>query len=429
MIRKGLRPGFKIGIDLPVQDDGFRRVLPFRRSWLAIGILVAMDTAFIIPAVLTFQQAAAQWGKLDGLFDLVIAVFLSAWLLGWSIAPLLMTTILIVLLFGREVIKAHPGRVDLFIGLPFLGFTALYDVARMRNLRSEQPKNKSGKSWRGSHLAFDYGANKVSFGSDISSGEAGELRGRIEMATGRTIRSGAALPEELEGKWKPKPEIAEEVGSQAPSTITSMEVQPLTLASPSTLALIIANLVPVAGTLFLGWDLSDVMVIYWAESAVIGFFNLCKIVVIGRWGALLAGPFFLGHFGGFMAVHFLFIYTIFVKGLDGMNDGADDLAEVALVFIALWPALAILFASHAFSFFNNFLGRQEYQGKTVKDQMTEPYNRIIFMHMVLIFGGGLTLILGGAIPVLILVIGLKIYFDVKAHLKEHRSRAPGFNPE
>jgi hypothetical protein len=65
----------------------------------------------------------------------------------------------------------------------------------------------------------------------------------------------------------------------------------------------------------------------------------------------------------------------------------------------------------------------------VKDQMTEPYNRIIFMHMVLIFGGGLTLILGGAIPVLILVIGLKIYFDVKAHLKEHRSRAPGFNPE
>jgi len=433
MIRKGLRPGFKIGMDLPGQDDGFRRVLPFKRSWIAIGILVAMDTAFIIPAVLIFQQAATQWGKLDSLFDLVIAVFLSAWLLGWSIAPLLMTTILTVLLFGREVIKAHPGRVDLFIGLPFLGFTAQYDVARMRNLRSEQPKKETGKkpgmSWRGSHLAFDYGANSVAFGSDISSGEAGELRSQIEMATGRTIRSGEALPEELEGKWEPKKESAKEARPQAPTAIPAFESQPLTLASPSTLALIIANLVPVAGTLFLGWNLSDVMVIYWAESAVIGFFNLCKIVVISRWGALLAGPFFLGHFGGFMAVHFLFIYTIFVKGLDGMNDGSTDLGEVALVFIALWPALAILFASHAFSFFNNFLGRQEYRGKTINKQMTEPYNRIIFMHMVLIFGGGLTLILGGAIPVLILVIGLKIYFDVKAHLKEHRGQAPNITPK
>jgi hypothetical protein len=433
MIRKGLRPGFKIGMDLPGQDDDFRRVLPFRRSWLAIGILAAMDTAFIIPAVLTFQQAATQWGKLDGLFDLVIAVFLSAWLLGWSIAPLLMTTILIVLLFGREVIKAHPGRVDLFIGLPFLGFTAQYDVARMRNLRSEQPKNESGKkspkAWRGSHLAFDYGANTVGFGSDISSGEAGELRSQIEMAAGRTIRSGAALPEEIEGKWEPKKELAEETRSRAPSAIPPVESQPLTLASPSTLALIIANLVPVAGTLFLGWNLSHVMVIYWAESAVIGFFNLCKIVIIGRWGALLAGPFFLGHFGGFMAVHFLFIYTIFVKGLDGMNNGGNDLGEVALLFIALWPALAILFASHAFSFFNNFRGRQEYRGKTIKDQMSEPYNRIIFMHLVLILGGGLTLILGGAVPVLVLVIGLKIFFDVKAHLKEHRVRANSTTPK
>ena len=420
-------------MDLPGQDDGFRRVLPFRRSWLAIGILAAMDTAFIIPAVLTFQQAVTQWGKSDSLFDLVIAVFLSAWLLGWSIAPLLMTTILIVLLFGREVIKAHPGRVDLFIGLPFLGFTAQYDVARMRNLRSEQPKSESGKkspkSWRGSHLAFDYGANTVGFGSDISSGEAGELRSQIEMAAGRTIRSGAALPEELEGKWEPKTEIAEDASPPAPSAIPQVESQPLTLASPSTLALIIANLVPVAGTLFLGWNLSHVMVIYWAESAVIGFFTLCKIVVIGRWGALLAGPFFVGHFGGFMAVHFLFIYTIFVKGLDGMNDGADDLGEVALVFIALWPALAILFASHAFSFFNNFLGRQEYRGKTIKDQMSEPYNRIIFMHLVLILGGGLTLILGGAIPVLVLVIGLKIYFDVRAHIKEHRVRPNSTTPK
>ena len=41
------------------------------------------------------------------------------------------------------------------------------------------------------------------------------------------------------------------------------------------------------------------------------------------------------------------------------------------------------------------------------------------MHFVLIIGGGLSLVLGQAEPVLIAVIGLKIFFDVRAHIKEH----------
>jgi hypothetical protein len=50
--------------------------------------------------------------------------------------------------------------------------------------------------------------------------------------------------------------------------------------------------------------------------------------------------------------------------------------------------------------------------------MSEPYSRIIFMHLVLIFGGGVTMILGETTPVLLIVIALKIYFDIKAHLKQ-----------
>ncbi len=163
------------------------------------------------------------------------------------------------------------------------------------------------------------------------------------------------------------------------------------------------------------------MVLYWAESAIIGFWNVCKIAVIGKWFALLAGPFFIGHFGGFMAVHFLFVYTLFVKGIQG-SDSGGDLAEVAGLFIALWPALLALFLSHGYSFFANFLGRQEYRGRTVGDQMGEPYSRIIFMHLVLIFGGGLTLVLGSPTPVLLLVIGAKIWFDLRAHLKERAKK-------
>ncbi len=414
MIRKGLRPGFKFGIDLPGDETSFRRVLPFRRSWLAIGILAVMDIVFSIPAVITFQQAISEWGQFDSLFDLVAALFLSAWLLGWVIAPLIMTGILILLLFGREVLKASPGAVEIFIGIPVFGITARYDVSKMRNLRFERPLKNTGTSWRGPHLVFDYGANKVALGSAINDDDLLVIRRQLKAATGKDIRRGDALPSEAEGKWEqdevlpPEPPLAETVASS----------EPLTLASPSTLLLIIANLIPVAGSVFLGWNLGDVMVLYWAESAIIGFFNVCKIAVISRWLVLLVGPFFIGHFGGFMAIHFLFLYSIFVKPQGGMVSG-DDLADVTQLFVALWPALAALFISHAFSFYKNFLGRHEYRGRTLNQQMTEPYSRIIFMHLVLILGGGLTIALGGPAPVLILVIGFKIYFDVKAHLKQH----------
>jgi hypothetical protein len=394
-----------------------RRVLPFRRSWLAIGILAAFDAVFIVPAVLTFRQAAGEWSRFDSLFDLVGAVFLSSWLLGWSIGPLLMTGVLLLMLFGREVLRCENGTVELVLGLPFIGLGAIYDAGVMRNLRFERPPKKSGHSWRAGHMAFDYGANTVRFGSDLDGAAAIDLTHAIEAATGRPIRRGEASAAELAGAWEEtSPEVID-LGADPPVAAGP----PVSFVSASALALIVANLIPVAGAAFLGWDLSDVMVLYWAESAIIGFFNVCKIAVIGRWTALFAAPFFIGHFGGFMAVHFLFLYGIFIEGMrDGTSGG--DLAEVAALFVRLWPALLALFLSHGYSFLVNFVGRREYQGRTVKDQMTEPYGRIVFMHLALIIGGGLTMLLGGPTPVLLLVIGAKIWFDLRAHLKE-RGRA------
>ncbi|MBT8063288.1 MAG: hypothetical protein KJO85_11435, partial [Gammaproteobacteria bacterium] len=118
-------------------------------------------------------------------------------------------------------------------------------------------------------------------------------------------------------------------------------------------------------------------------------------------------------------VHFLFLYGIFVEGF--VQTSAGDLGEVLAMFERLWPAIAGLFISHGFSFWINFLGRGEHRGRTIKTQMSEPYSRIIFMHVVLIFGGGLAMVLGDTVPVLMLIIAAKIWVDLRAHLKE-RSR-------
>jgi len=423
MIRKGLKLSFKPAFDRSNDGSDYRRILKFRRSWVAIGVLAAFDLVFLIPAITTFQQAAAEWARFDDLFDLVGALFLTAWLLGWSIGPLLMTTILVLLLFGREVIKARNGRMVIFLGIPGIGVEVEYSVASMRNARFEKSLKKSARSWRGSHMLFDYGANTVAVGSRLSGDDMIDIKNQIQAASGQSIRRGEATDEELAGTWEPVTSLAKEVPLAAESDHGIMTGEPLNLTSPSSLLLILANLVPIAGAVFLGWDLGYVMVLYWAESAVIGFFNICKIIVIGRWFALLAAPFFAGHFGGFMAIHFLFLYGLFVQGFQDTSGGdlGGDLSEVVQMFATLWPALLMLFISHAFSFYVNFLGRNEFRGRTVQNQMSEPYKRIIFMHLALIFGGGLTMVLGDSTPVLMLVIAAKIWVDLKAHLKQHVS--------
>ena len=399
----------------------FQRVFPFKRNWVVFAVIAIMDIIFTIPAITTFQEAAHTWGNIDNLFNLVIAIFLSGWLLGWSIAPLALTTILLALLFGREVVSGEAGKLKIAIGLPGIAFEMKYTADLIRNLRHAVPEQQSGTSWRGPHMVFDYGSHEVAFGSEIDERQTGDIQSFIEMATGNKIREGEARPETLaeEARLAAAAREAEQQSRPEPSLQSSSttDASPITLASPSSLALIIANLIPVAGTLFLDWRLSDVMVIYWAESAIIGFFNLLKMAVISGWMALLAGAFFIGHFGAFMAVHFLFIYGFFLQGFHSMDSGGD-LLEVAQLFIDLWPALVALFISHGYSFWFNFVVRKEYLGRTLKDQMGEPYNRIVFMHLIIIFGGGITMFLGEPTLVILAMIVIKIYLDLRAHIKQ-----------
>jgi hypothetical protein len=138
--------------------------------------------------------------------------------------------------------------------------------------------------------------------------------------------------------------------------------------------------------------------------------------------ALFAGPFFIGHYGAFMVVHLLFIYALFQDGMDNRDSSA---AEVFADFAILWPALLALFISHGISYVQNFIGRREYRGRQIRDQMGEPYKRIIVMHVTIIFGGMLTMMLGTLLPALAMLILLKTAVDLKAHLAEHGSGRAG----
>jgi hypothetical protein len=178
---------------------------------------------------------------------------------------------------------------------------------------------------------------------------------------------------------------------------------------------------PLAGVLFFHWDLATVMVLFWAESAVIGFYTVLKMAIVGKLLAIFAVPFFIGHYGGFMAMHFLFIYLLFVRGMNlaGTEPGVRN--ALLRIFVPLWIPLAALFISHGVSFFSNFLGRREYQRTTLAALMTAPYSRIMVMQLTLIFGGWVILLLTSPVAALAVLVLLKTALDFTAHRKEHAS--------
>ena len=407
----GLPDAFRLTFDFPSSEYSVRRVLPFRRAWVAMAVIAAIDAAVMIPAMMTYRQAMVSWRSLDSLFDLTSAIFVSAWLIGWSVAPLVLSLILVLMLTGREVLIGRPGVLQLGIGVPGLILSTYFDLRKLANLRMIEPAAKSGTAWRGTHLSFDYDGRQVDFGSAMTQGEMLKIKREFDVLAHSAPQAAVNSSRPQEKAWrKPSPPHA---------TLSAEETSaiPLTLSSPSMLALIASNLIPVFGAFFFGWRLADIMVLYWAESAVIGLFNVAKIAYVGRWTAIFTGIFFLAHFSAFMAGHFLFIYGIFIEGMQ--KSGGGDLKAVADLFTSLWPALAALFISHLISFVTNFLGKREYERKTVQQLMAAPYSRIVLMHVTLIFGGFITMLLHDPVPVLLLFILIKTLMDARAHMKEH----------
>jgi hypothetical protein len=181
----------------------------------------------------------------------------------------------------------------------------------------------------------------------------------------------------------------------------------------SAAALVAANLVPVAGVLFWDWPLATLLALYWAETAVIGVFNVFKMLLIHPLGGLFLGAFFCVHFGMFMFVHALFLAAFFLQGFAGFESAP------ALLLAALRWELLFLVLSHAVSFVLHWILGDERRKHTLAQQMGAPYSRVILMHVTILFGGFAVLALGAPGAVLALFIVLKTIMDLRAHLKEH----------
>jgi hypothetical protein len=194
------------------------------------------------------------------------------------------------------------------------------------------------------------------------------------------------------------------------------------LRAPSVIALLVANLVPLYGVAFLGWDLFGLIVVYWLETGIIGFFAILNIALIAGWMALFVVPFFIVHFGGFMAGHLLFLGQLFGSKPGTPFSGSLSFLSEEVARQGLWLAILALFVSHGVAFIVYVLApflRRRRQGMraTAPDAefgpiMFAPYARIVVMHVTIIFGAALILNFGGKIALFVLMVALKTVADL-----------------
>ena len=196
--------------------------------------------------------------------------------------------------------------------------------------------------------------------------------------------------------------------------------------TPSLLALLAANAIPIVGVLFLGWTVFPLVLLYWLENVVVGVFNVAKMLAAqpgspGNWLVkMFFVPFFTVHFGMFTFVHGVLLVAL----LGPKETHPFDLLHVVIPAVRdnkLGWAVLSLIVSHGLSFFSNYIGNGEYQRATLNTLMGQPYARVMVLHFTVLFGGWIVMTLGSPVPALVLLIILKTAADLRGH-KAERAR-------
>lgn len=215
------------------------------------------------------------------------------------------------------------------------------------------------------------------------------------------------------------------------------------LRGRDTWLLIGGNILPLLGVLFLGWDASTLVILYWLETAILGFWLLVRLALSPK--ALLPGVarlagdprqelggiglalFVLAHAGIFMGVH-LFI-------LQGVMPGewSRHLASPAAFVIefivpsGLWIPLLGLFLMRGV-----MTAAELRSGSHPGHVVVGFYARVVLLQAVILLSGMLALLIGSVIILILLVVCktvVEIYWTaVAAHIGDALDKATADRP-
>jgi len=182
---------------------------------------------------------------------------------------------------------------------------------------------------------------------------------------------------------------------------------------------ILANALPLIGVLLVGWDIYTLLVYYWCETLIVGFWTVVTIALHrdtdteGRWrpewrgkgGAAPALTVTL-HAGFFMAIHLFLMNSLYGDRWPGHLDSIQVFVATFLVGQNLWPMLGGTFLQRGLIFWG------DYRANSVTPATIGLYLRIIVMQVVIIFGSLGVLLAGSGLLGVLLLVAMKTVLDL-----------------
>ena len=199
-----------------------------------------------------------------------------------------------------------------------------------------------------------------------------------------------------------------------------------------TLLVLAANALPLAGALVGEWDPFTLVLFYWLETGVFGFWILLRVattkgeVIRGMrdqsgapiQGGIGAGLFILAHAGLFMAVHLFFLWSLFAGHWEQEFDGPLAFIEHVFFTQGLWLPLAGLFVLRGLT--SGVFARD---GHGPEREVIGFYLRIVIMQGTILVGAWFALLLG-SLGALLLLSVLKTAAELcSAALVSHTQQA------
>lgn len=190
--------------------------------------------------------------------------------------------------------------------------------------------------------------------------------------------------------------------------------------------ILFVDLLPAAGYFLGGWQVVDLVFLFWAETAVLFLIALATALTCSgpvKWTNIF--------FGLFMGAWFILLFLMFVCGMDPRLSGAEkDWPYLALPRLIwedkVWPQILIFSIMHWAGFFSRLAERarllnkgeaaQEGEG-ALQGALTEPVQRIVVLFLSMFLG----IMVAGKIHnfggIFFLLLGFKVWFDVYAYLR------------
>lgn len=201
--------------------------------------------------------------------------------------------------------------------------------------------------------------------------------------------------------------------------------------------MILANLIPVYGVWFEGWNAAHIFLVFCLETVIIGIFNVAKMGTVAAFvkrddiwetnggmavvSSLFFILFFIFHYG-----FFVFVQTQIFFGVSGLFKNSSFLGSYLAIPGVLGNdgllVLLIFIAYYTLNTFLSFFATGEYKTISMGKLMMQPYGRIFVQQFVVIVGSMFLALGANKLFILVLVL-VKIGFELFINFDQFLDKA------